>query len=108
MEKPAYFVIDVQINDVERIKPYQLAVEKTYTAFGGQRIAASGQVAVLEGDGPRGVVVILQFPSLAQAHAWHDSPQYQSIVGHRLAAAESHAYLVEGLAPACVPKSSIQ
>lgn len=108
MEKPAYFIIDVQIKDAERIKPYQLAVEATYTAFGGQRIAASGLVEVLEGDGPRGVVIILQFPSLAQAHAWHDSPQYQSIPGHRLAAAESHAYLVEGLAPASAPTSSIQ
>lgn len=107
MEKPAYFVIDVQINDAERIKPYQLAVEATYTAFGGKRIAA-GQVEVLEGDGPRGIVVILQFPSLAQAHAWHASPQYQSILGHRLAAAESHAYLIEGLAPASAPTISIQ
>ena len=108
MEKPAYFVIDVRIKDAERIKPYQLAVEETYTAFGGQRIVAASQFDVLEGDGPRGIVVILQFPSLAQAQAWHDSPQYQSILGHRLAAAESHAYLVEGLAPASAPTSSIQ
>ena len=99
MAKPAYFVIDVNIKDAERIKPYQLAVEETYTAFGGQRIVAAGQVDVLEGDGPRGIIVIVQFPSLAQAHAWHDSPQYQAILGYRLTAAESHAYLVEGLAP---------
>lgn len=108
MEKPAYFVIDVQIKDAERIKPYQLTVEATYTAFGGQRIVAAGQVEVLEGDGPRGIVVILQFPSMAQAHAWHESPQYRSILGHRLAAAESHAYLIEGLAPVSAPTSSIQ
>ena len=108
MEKPAYFVIDVLINDAERIKPYQLAVEKTYTAFGGKRLVAAAQVDVLEGDGPRGLVVILQFPSMAQAHAWHDSPHYRSILGHRLAAAESHAYLVEGVAPAGDPISSIQ
>ena len=108
MTKPAYFVIDAQIKDAERIKPYQLAVEKTYTAFGGRRIVAAGQVDVLEGDGPCGIIVILQFPSMAQAHAWHDSPQYQAILGHRLAAAESHAYLVEGVAPAGDPIHTLQ
>ena len=99
MSKPAYLIIDFRIKDAERIKPYQLAVEETYTAFGGQRIVAAGQVDVLEGDGPRGIVVIVQFPGMAQAHAWHDSPQYRAILGHRLAAAENHAYLVEGVIP---------
>ena len=99
MSKPAYFIIDVRIKDAERFKPYQRAVEETYAAFGGQRIVAAGQVDVLEGDGPRGILVILQFPSMELAHAWHDSPHYRAILGHRLAAAESHAYLVEGVIP---------
>lgn len=99
MANPAYFVIDVKINDPERIKPYQAEVEKTFTAFGGKRIVAGGRVDVVEGDAPRGRIVIVQFPSMEQAHAWHESPGYQAIVGLRHAAAESHAYLVEGVAP---------
>lgn len=98
MANPAYFVIDAKIKDFERIKPYQLAVEKTYVPFGGKRLVVAGNVDVLEGDAPRGVVVIMQFPSMELARAWHDSPEYQAILGHRLAAAESHAFLVEGVA----------
>jgi uncharacterized protein (DUF1330 family) len=98
MALPAYYVIDVRINDPERIKPYQLAVEKTFTAYGGKLIVAPGQVDPLEGDAPQGKIVILQFPSMEQAHAWHDSPAYQAIIGYRHAAADSRAYLAEGVA----------
>lgn len=99
MASPSYFVIDVKINDPEGIKPYQAEVEKTFKAFGGKRIVAGGKVDVLEGDAPRGRIVIVRFPSMEQAHAWHESPEYQAIAGYRHAAAESRAYLVEGVAP---------
>jgi len=98
MSKPAYFVIDVKITDPEGIKPYQAKVEETFKAFGGERIVAGGTPEVLEGQSPTGRIVIVRFSSLEQAHAWHDSAAYQSILGHRLASAECHAYFVEGVA----------
>jgi uncharacterized protein (DUF1330 family) len=98
MSNPACFVIDVKITDPEGIKPYQANVEQTYKPFGGARIVAVGVPEALEGDAPLGRIVVVRFPSLEHAHAWHDSPAYQSILGHRLAATESHAYLVEGVA----------
>lgn len=98
MSNPAYFVIDVKITDAEGMKPYQANVEQTYKPFGGERIVAGGTPEALEGNAPWGRIVVVRFPSLEQAHAWHASPAYQAILGHRLAAAESHAYLVEGVA----------
>ena len=98
MSNPAYFVIDVKITDPEGMKPYQANVEQTYKPFGGERIVAGGMPEALEGDAPLGRIVVVRFPSLEQAHAWHDSPTYQAILGYRLAAAESHAYFVEGVA----------
>jgi uncharacterized protein (DUF1330 family) len=98
MANPAYFIIDVKISDPEGIKPYQERVEETFRAFGGERIVAGGKPEVLEGQGPAGRIVIVRFPSLEQAHAWHESPAYQAIIGYRHAAAQSHAYLVEGAA----------
>lgn len=97
MTQAAYFVIDVKIHDPEAIKPYQEQVAATYKLFGGECIVA-GLPQALEGEPPLGRIVILRFPSLEQAHAWHDSPVYQSILGRRHAAAESHAYFVEGIA----------
>lgn len=98
MTHPAYFVFDARIHDPEGMKPYLAKVEGTYKAFGGRRIVAGGALETHEGDAPIGRIVILQFPSMAEARAWHDSPAYQAIVGYRLASAESRAYLVEGLA----------
>ena len=99
MGNPAFLVVEVKINDPEGIKPYQLAVEETFAPFGGNRIVAGGRVDVLEGDAPKGVIVIVQFPSMEQAHAWHDSPEYKAIIGYRHAAAESRIYLIKGVAP---------
>ncbi len=98
MSQPAYFVIEVKIHDPEAIKPYQAQVAATYQPFGGERIVAGGVPEAIEGEPPLPRIVILRFPSLEQAHAWHDSPAYQAILGHRLAAAESRAWLVEGVA----------
>lgn len=100
MANPAYFIIDVKINDPEGIKPYQAKVAETYLPFGGKPVVAGGKVEVLEGRAPHSIIVMLQFPSMQQAHAWHESAQYQAILGYRQAAAESNAYLVEGIAPA--------
>lgn len=98
MSKPAYFVIEAKITSPEGMKPYQAKVEETFKAFGGVRLVAGGTPYALEGDAPQGRIVILRFPSIELAHAWHDSEAYQAILGHRLASAESRSFLVEGLA----------
>lgn len=97
MTSPAYFVIEVDIKNPEGMKPYQARVEETFKAFGGRRIVAGGATDALEGSAPQGKVVIVQFPDMVAAHAWHESPAYQAIVNHRHASAESRAYLVEGV-----------
>lgn len=96
MALPAYYVFDVKIHDPERIKPYQAAVAETLKAFGGERLVVGGRPEAVEGDIPHGMLVIVRFPSLEHARAWHDSPAYQAIIGYRLAAADTNAYLVEG------------
>ncbi len=98
MSTPAYFVIDVKIHDSDAIKPYQEKVADTYKPFGGERIVAGGIPEAIEGKPSFGRIVILKFPNIELAHAWHDSPAYQAILNHRLAAAESCAYFVEGVA----------
>jgi uncharacterized protein (DUF1330 family) len=55
-----------------------------------------GAVDALEGPAPDGVVM-LQFPTLADARAWYDSPAYQTALGYRRKAGDYHAFIVEGL-----------
>ncbi|UOK73292.1 DUF1330 domain-containing protein [Ancylobacter polymorphus] len=95
-QKPAYFVFEVTVRDPDALKRYQQKVEDTFRAYGGKRIVAGGKIEAIEGAAPQGRIIILEFDTIEQAHAWLDSPEYQAIVHYRHAAAETRAYLVEG------------
>ena len=59
-------------------------------------LAFYGPLEVLEGDPAEGVVLI-QFPDMAQAKAWYESPAYQDAKQHRLKGADYRVILAEGL-----------
>ena len=63
----------------------------TFTAH-----AVYGHHEVLEGPPVEGVV-ILSFPTFAEAKAWYDSPAYTEVRQHRFKGAEYRAVIVEGL-----------
>jgi uncharacterized protein (DUF1330 family) len=55
-----------------------------------------GKMEALEGKAPDGII-LLQFPTVADAKAWYNSPDYQAAIPHRLNAADYRAVIVEGL-----------
>ena len=55
-----------------------------------------GAIEALEGAAPDGVV-ILQFPTLADAQAWYNSPGYQAAIPYRKKGADYRAFIVQGL-----------
>jgi uncharacterized protein (DUF1330 family) len=59
-------------------------------------LAAYGPQQVLEGMKSEGTV-IAEFPSLADARKWYDSPAYQAIIKHRQRGAIYHGLIVEGI-----------
>jgi uncharacterized protein (DUF1330 family) len=61
-------------------------------------VAFYGQHQVLEGDEVEGVS-ILQFPSMAAAREWYESPEYSQARAQRLQGSFSKVFLVEGVAP---------
>jgi uncharacterized protein (DUF1330 family) len=74
-------------------------MEKVRATFAGHEVkllAAYGKHEVLEGDATEGVV-ILEFPSVAAAKAWYDSPEYVEVRKHRFAGSVYRAILVEGV-----------
>ena len=44
-----------------------------------------------------GRTVVIEFPDLATARAWYNSPEYQAILPFRLVASQGDAILVEGV-----------
>lgn len=98
MSAPAYFIFHTTIHDREAIAPYLAQALATVTAFGGRRLLMGGPATAIEGKVPEGLTVILEFPDKATAEAWYASPAYQAILGIRLGASKSDAYLVEAVA----------
>ena len=68
---------------------------------------AQGEVKVVEGTWP-GSVVLMEFPSMAQARRWYDSPEYQRILPLRMDSAISDLILVNGVAPDFTPAGLAQ
>jgi len=59
-------------------------------------LSVYGAIEALEGDAPDGVVV-LQFPTMEDAKAWYNSPNYQAAAQHRKKGADYRAMIVQGL-----------
>lgn len=59
-------------------------------------LAAYGKQEILEGEGIDGVV-LLEFPTLAEAKAWYDGPGYREAREHRFRGAQYRAVIVEGV-----------
>lgn len=55
-----------------------------------------GAMETFEGDAPDGIVM-LEFPTMDDARAWYDSPEYQAACAHRVKGATYRVTLVQGL-----------
>lgn len=73
-------------------------IQATLDPFEGRFLVHGATVEVKEGPWP-GTVVILQFPGLAEARAWYDSPAYQAILPLRTKHIDGETILVEGVDP---------
>jgi uncharacterized protein (DUF1330 family) len=95
----AYFIsFRDKMHDAGRYGAYLAKATPTVLAQEGAKvIVGNGALTPLEGSPPDGVVII-EFPNVAAARAWYESPEYQAVVGERLAATEGRAVIVEGFA----------
>ena len=94
---PAYYIADFKVTDREAIKPYSANVEATFKPFGGRFIVRGGDPVPLEGQSPKGRLVIIEFDSMEQAQAWYNSPAYSQLRPIRQKAGLSNVYIVDGL-----------
>ncbi len=96
---PAYMVFTRERMRDE--KEYEIYKQKNRIAMEGHPIRARvlyGKHEVLEGAEVQGVV-ILEFPTIADAKAYYDSPAYREAREHRFKAADYRVLIVEGVQP---------
>jgi uncharacterized protein (DUF1330 family) len=93
----AYVIVNVDVRDPERYKDYIKAATPTVAAHGGRYIVRGGRAEKLEGDVAVRRIVVLEFPSYAQAKAWYDSPEYRAALAIRQACATATLIVAEGV-----------
>ena len=91
---PVYIVSRVNITDKERMAGYMAAAPATVEAHGGRYIVRTGDIEVLEGDQTCDRVVVLEFPTRAQALDWYQSQDYRPLRDVRWSAAQASIMLV--------------
>ena len=100
---PAGFLVaSLAITDKERfVAEYASKVAATLEPHGGKYVLKAFAPDLKCVEGPvLTLQVVLEFPSLEKAVAWHDSPEYQAIMPARLATTDtekSTVYITEGL-----------
>jgi uncharacterized protein (DUF1330 family) len=91
-----YVVAHLDIHDPEGFEKYREKVPATIEQYAGTYIVRGGTMEMVEGDALPPRTIILEFPSLSQEKMWYNSPEYQEIIGLRLATATGYAQFVEG------------
>ena len=80
---PAYWVARSKINDPVEYKKYTDRVPAILAQYGGKVLARGGRFKILEGPETFQRFVVIEFPSLEQAVACHDSPEYREAASFR-------------------------
>jgi uncharacterized protein (DUF1330 family) len=96
----AYVIADVTITNPEGYAAYRPLAAASVAQHGGKFIARGGTVDPLEGGWNPNRVVIIEFPSLAAARAWYNSPEYQAALKIRQANSTGRVIITEGAPPA--------
>ena len=93
----AYLIVDCEVTDAARYEGYKRLTPAAIAAHGGRFIVRGGETAVLEGDWIPKRVVVIEFPSLAAARTFYDSPEYRAARAAREGAANMNTIAAEGV-----------
>jgi uncharacterized protein (DUF1330 family) len=94
---PAFYIAEFEATDPEGVRPYSARVASTFEPFGGRFIVRGGAVAALEGEAPRGRLVVIAFDSMERAQSWYNSAAYQALRPIRQRSGHSRTFIIEGL-----------
>ncbi len=95
----AYIIATVTVLDPEAYRPYTVDVPAVIAQYGGRYLVRGGAVSAIEGDMALDRVVVIEFPSVEAARAFHASPEYAPLLVLRQSASHAQLVIVEGVAP---------
>jgi uncharacterized protein (DUF1330 family) len=87
----------LDVMDPNGFEEYRRRVPASIEQYGGRFIVRRGRTETFDGQWqPKGLVVI-EFPSMEQAHKWHDSAEYRDLKALRRRSAKINLVLIEGV-----------
>jgi uncharacterized protein (DUF1330 family) len=92
----AYVIGEIEVTDAALYEEYRKQVLPVVQKYGGKFIVRGGKVDPLEGGWAPKRLVVLEFPSMAQAQKWYRSPEYAPLIAMRQKASKGRLLLVEG------------
>ena len=92
----AYLIANIDVRDPHAYEAYRCRTGEIIARHGGRFIVRGGTIHPLEGEPSAGRLVIIQFPDVATAKGFYDSPDYQAIIPLRTVASTASLLIVEG------------
>jgi uncharacterized protein (DUF1330 family) len=91
-----YIIVQIDVTDPEVYEEYKAQVPATTEKYGGEYLVRGGAMEILEGEWILPRIVVIRFPSVEDAKAWHGSVEYQGPKALRQAASRGNMVVVEG------------
>lgn len=93
----AYVIVDIEVLEPVEYEEYKKLAAPTVAAYGGRYVVRGGAAEVLEGEWVPNRLVVLEFPTAAQAQAWWASPEYSVAKEIRQRTARTNMVLATGM-----------
>jgi len=92
----AYLIVRIAITDWSRYREYTARTPAVVAQYGGRFIVRGGEMETLEGPDETRRVVVIEFPTLAQAKTFFQSAEYTRVKQYREGAANGEFLAIAG------------
>ena len=91
-----YWIVHIDVTDVEGYKPYQAAASAAFSVFRARYLIRGGRQEIMEGR-QRSRCVVVEFPSYEAALACYRSPEYRKAIDLRAGKADFDMVAIEAV-----------
>ena len=92
----AYVIAEIEVTDPAAYEDYRKQVPGVVDKYNGRFIVRGGKIDPKEGGWTPKRIVVVEFPTMAQAQKWYDSPEYAPLIKLRQRASKGKLIIVEG------------
>lgn len=97
-QPPGYMIANYTIDDQAGFQKYMEEAGPLAPKYGGKIIVFNLNATAVEGK-PKSVMAIAEFPSVADAQRFYNSPEYTAARKYRIASTEGSVVITEGFVP---------